>query len=127
MYFVCMQKNLLQRSLAIAILTFLSISSAFAQNESKFVGKWKMTSETDSDPVVWNLVLTQTDGKLAAMLSSDQGEIAPKDFSYEGGVLKFKASYEDRDYDIELKLNGADLDGTWSGEGASGKIHGVKA
>jgi hypothetical protein len=122
-----MPKQMIQRMMAWALAAVLLASLALAQANSALIGKWKMTSQTDQDPVMWNLVLKETDGKLTATLASDQGELPVKDFTYEGGVLKFKAPYGGVDYAIELKLVGAELDGTWSGGDNSGKTHGVKA
>ncbi len=110
-----------------ALAAIFLASLAMAQDNSALLGKWKMTSQTGQDAVVWNLVLKEMDGKLIAILASDQGEAPAKDFTYEGGVLKFKAPYDGVDYAIELKLVGAELDGTWSGGDNSGKTHGVKA
>jgi hypothetical protein len=116
-----------RRVLAICLLTCLAVVSALGQDYKALIGKWNMTSETDSDSVNWTLVLKESDGKLVGSLSSDQGEIPAKDFSYVDGVLKFKAPYEGQDYDIELKATPEKLVGTWSGGGASGKTTGTKA
>lgn len=122
-----MAHQITRRVLAICLLTCLAVVSALAQDYKALIGKWNMTSETDSDSVNWTLVIKESDGKLAAFLSSDQGEMAAKDFTYVDGVLKFKAPYEGQDYDIELKATAEKLVGTWSGGGASGKTTGTKA
>jgi hypothetical protein len=122
-----MPKQLIQRIFIGALAVIFLASLAIAQDNSALIGKWKMTSQTDQDPVMWNLVVKEVDGKLTATLASDQGEAPAKDFTYEGGVLKFKAPHEGVDYVIELKLVGPELDGTWSGGDNSGKTHGVKA
>ena len=84
--------------MAWALAAIFLASLALAQDNSALIGRWKMTSQTDQDPVMWNLVLKETDGKLTATLASDQGELPVKDFAYEGGVLKFKAPYGGVDY-----------------------------
>ncbi len=122
-----MAHQMTRRVLAICLLTCLAVVSALGQDYKALIGKWNMTSETDSDSVNWTLVLKESDGKLVGSLSSDQGEIPAKDFSYVDGVLKFKAPYEGQDYDIELKATPEKLVGTWSGGGASGKTTGTKA
>jgi hypothetical protein len=122
-----MPKKLVHQVVAWALAAIFLASLALAQDNSALVGKWKMTSQTDQDPVMWSLVLKEVDGKLTATLASDQGEAPVKDFTYQGGVLKFKAPYDGVDYAIELKLVGSELDGTWSGGDNSGKTHGVKA
>jgi hypothetical protein len=104
----------------------MAVVSMLAQDYKDLVGKWSMTSETNEDPVKWVLVLKEADGKLAATLASEQGELPIKDVNYTDGVLKFKAPYHDVEYDIELKLMADKLVGTWSGDGNSGKTSGVK-
>lgn len=102
--------------------------AAFAQDYKALLGKWSMTSETDGgESVNWTLVLKDDDGKLAAYLSADSGEQAAKNFSYKDGVLKFEAPYQGDYYDLDLKVSGDKLDGTWSGNGDSGRTTGVKA
>jgi hypothetical protein len=87
-----------------------------------------MISETNGgDPVNWTLMLKDSDGKLTAVLATDQGEQPAKDFTYTHGVLKFEAPYQGNYYDIKLKATpGGKLDGTWSGGGDSGETSGTK-
>jgi hypothetical protein len=113
-------------ALVFCIATLFAAISGFAQDHKALMGKWNMISETDGDPVNWTLVLKDDGGKLTGTLTSPDGEALAKDFSYDGGVIKFKAPYNDQDYDIELKLVGDKLDGTWSGDGNSGKTSGTK-
>ena len=121
-----MRQKLIQRILAVCLITCAVAFSALAQDYKSLIGKWDMTSETNDDAVKWTLVLKESDGKLAASLATDGGEQPAKDFSYADGVIKFKAPYQGEDYDIELKIVSAKLDGTWSGGGNSGKTSGTK-
>jgi hypothetical protein len=121
-----MPSRSLRYLLALCIATLFTLTLAQAQDHNSLAGRWNMTSETDTDPVSWILVLKDTDGKLTAVLESEEGELAPKEMTDEGGVIKFRAPYQGEDYDIELKLVGDRLDGTWSGGGNSGKTHGTK-
>jgi len=122
-----MAHHLTRRVLAVCLLTWVAIVSALGQDYHALIGKWNMTSETDADSVKWTLVLKESDGKLTAFLSSDEGETPAKDFTYLDGVPKFKAPYQGQDYDIELKATPEKLDGTWSGDGGSGKTTGTKS
>jgi hypothetical protein len=122
-----MAPNIMRRLFVLCTAAFLITLCLFAEDYKPLLGKWDMTSETNGDPVNWTLVLKETDGKLSAILSAGQGEAPAKSFTYEGGVLKFKAPYQGQDYDIELKSNGSKLEGTWSGGGDSGKVYGTKA
>jgi len=113
---------------AICFAALIASVSLFAQDNKTLTGKWNMTSETDGgDPVTWTLIIKEADGKLMATLATDGGEQPAKDFTYADGVLKFKAPYQGEDYEIELKVTGEKLDGTWSGGGNSGKTSGTKA
>lgn len=113
--------------LALCVLTLFAVSFCLAQDKAALVGKWNMTSETNGDPVHWTLVLKDAHGKLEGLLTTDQSEQPAKDFQYEAGVITFKAPYQGQDYDIQLKLVGDRLDGTWSGNGDSGRTSGTKA
>ena len=116
----------ISRIFAICLAASLISISSFAQDHKALIGKWTMVSETNGDPVNWVLVLKDDGGKLEAFLGPEGAQPA-KDVSYEDGVLKFKAPYEGQDYDIQLKLSGDKLAGTWSGGGDSGKTSGTKS
>ncbi|HEY3937121.1 MAG TPA: hypothetical protein VGL97_06805 [Bryobacteraceae bacterium] len=123
-----MAQKAIQYIVAICLAAFVIAVSLAAQDYKTLIGKWNMTAESDGgDPVKWTLVLKEDEGKLTAVLATDQGEQVAKDFTYADGVLKFKAPYQGNYYEIELKLVGEKLDGTWSGDGNSGKTSGVKA
>jgi hypothetical protein len=104
----------------------IAVVCAPGQDYKALIGKWNMTSETGGDPVKWTLVLKEADGKLTGFLATDEEEQAAKDFTYADGVLKFKAPYQGEYYDIELKVAGEKLDGTWTGGGDTGKTSGAK-
>jgi hypothetical protein len=122
-----MTRKRIQGIFLICIALAMTAVSARAQDYKSLLGKWNMTSETDGDPVVWMLVLKESDGRLMAALGTAEGAPAAKDFTYVDGVLKFKVPYQGEYYDIELKANGEKLDGRWSGKGDSGKTLGVKS
>lgn len=137
-----MRKTSGQRVPAIGVLVLMAAGCCVAQGhmtieqagheqaapeQAALVGKWNMISESEGDPVHWTFVVKESDGKLAGFLATDDGEQAAKDFTYDNGVVRFKAPYQGQDYDIELKLSAGKLDGTWSGGGNSGKTSGVKA
>jgi hypothetical protein len=122
-----MAHKVILRMLAVCMVMAMTTVSALAQDYKTLLGKWNMTSETEGDPVAWTLVLKEADGRLTAVLGTDEGTPAVKDFTYTNGVLKFKVPYQGEYYDIELKANGEKLDGTWSGKGDSGKTSGIKS
>jgi hypothetical protein len=122
-----MTRRVFQQILMLCVLTLLTASFCLAQDNAAVVGKWNMTSETNEDPVHWTLILKDVGGKVAGFLTTDQSEQAAKDFKYDAGVITFKAPYGGQDYDIQLKLVGDKLAGTWNGGGDSGRTSGTKA
>jgi hypothetical protein len=121
-----MGRKITYRVVAFFLLAIVSAVSMLAQDYKPWLGKWSMTSETGGDPVTWTLVLKEADGKLAAVLASDQGEQPALNTTFVDGVLKFRAPYQGEDYDIVLKMAAEKLDGTWSGGGDSGKTSGTR-
>jgi len=111
----------------VAILTCcLGISSA--QQSSEVTGKWNMVSLTpDGDQVNWTLSITRADGKYSAAVDGSDGVSAAKDVKVDGTNIHLRTSYQDEDYDIDLKLEGDKLTGTWSGNGDSGETKGTRA
>lgn len=81
----------------------------------------------DGDQVNWTLSITRADGKYSATVDGSDGESAAKDLKVDGTNIHLRTSYEDEDYDIDLKLEGDKLTGTWSGNGNSGETKGTKA
>lgn len=106
----------------------LSTGTARGQKTDPLVGKWSMTSTTsDGDEIPWSLTFSYANGKYSATSSYDQGEGPVKDLVVEGSKIHFRVPHEGDDYDIDLKLNGGSLVGTWSGNGMSGGTKGHKA
>src|ERR1700736_3396066 len=122
-----MAQKIVRRITAAWLVAFVLVVSIPGQDYKPIIGKWNMTSETSGDPVPWVLVLKDDGGELKAWLTAGEGEQAAKDFTYQNGVLKFKAPYQGDYYDIELKVAGDKLAGTWSGGGNSGQTSGTKA
>ena len=122
-----MARKVFQKILALCLLTCLTAGFCLTQDNAALVGKWNMTSESNGDPVNWTLVLKDENGKLTGFLTTDASEQPAKDFKYDAGAITFKAPYQGQDYDIQLKLVGDKLDGTWSAGGDSGRTSGTKA
>jgi hypothetical protein len=81
----------------------------------------------DGDQVNWTLSIAQENGKYSAIVDGSDGESAAKDVKVDGANIHLRTSYQDEDYDIDLKLDGDKLTGTWSGNGNSGETKGTKA
>lgn len=112
----------------LAALTIFSTILAFAQKTDPLVGKWKMSSTTpDGDQVPWTLTITYADGKYAATAAAGEGEGPVSELKVDGTKLHFRVPYQGNEYDIDLKLEGDSLAGTWSGGGSSGETKGQKS
>jgi hypothetical protein len=121
-----MTQQISRRLFALYLTAMVLVGSAPGQDYKPLIGKWSMTSESSGDPVQWTLILKDSEGKLTASLDTGEGEQPAKDLTYVDGLLKFKAPYQDVDYDIELKAVADKLTGTWSGGGDSGKTSGTR-
>jgi hypothetical protein len=110
--------------LAVVVCTAI----AHAWQDDQLAGKWKMDSTTpDGNDVYWTLSITYKDGSYSAMIGSEQGEAAAKDFKIDGPKIHLRAPYQGEEYDIDLKLVDGKLVGTWSGASDSGETKGEKA
>jgi hypothetical protein len=110
------------------LAVLLSSRMALGQKADPLVGKWNMTSKTpDGDQVAWTLTITYADGKYAATSSAGEGEGQVSDLKVDGANVHFRVPYQGNQYDIDLKLDGDSLVGTWSGGGSSGETKGQKA
>lgn len=128
---------MIRRSLSIRILAAIgfsfaaavfSVGTACAQQADPLAGKWKMVSSSpDGNEIPWTLTIKLANGKYDATCVTDAGEQAVKDLNVDGHKLHFRVPYQGEDYDIDLKLEGGSLAGTWSGSSGSGATKGQKA
>jgi hypothetical protein len=111
----------------LALCLFFSVAVfAHAQDYKPLLGDWSMTSETDGDAIKWVLTVKEVEGKLTVICATGDGEKPAKDVTFTDGVLKFQAPYQDAYYGIMLKMIDNKLDGTWEGDGNTGKTYGSK-
>ncbi len=115
--------------LAVTIAGYLAMlivaPPVHAQNQA-LLGKWNMTSTAPKNYVPWTLTIDYKDGKYAAISSTADSTGPVKDFRVDGNALHFSVEYQGGEYDIDLKLQGDSLTGTWSGQGDSGETKGSK-
>lgn len=121
-----MAREISRRFFALCLVLMVLAGSARAQDYKPLLGKWSMTSENSGDPVKWTMTLKEVEGKLVAILNTGEGEKPGRNVTFADGILKFEAPYEDAYYDIELKGTADKLDGTWDGDGNSGRTFGTK-
>lgn len=118
----------LPRLLALCSLALLFTTGvALGQQSDPLLGKWKMSSTTpDGDQVPWTLTITYADGKYSATSAAGEGEGPVSELKVNGTKLHFRVPYQGNEYDIDLKLDGDSLVGTWSGGGSSGETKGQR-
>ena len=130
-----MLENLNQkvRILAVAFLMMFALSSnafprqADQKDTQTLAGKWKMVSITpNGDNVDWTLNMKQDSGAWTATVSTPDGDAPAKDLKVNLPSVHMKTPYGGDYYDIDLKLDGQTLKGTWSGGGDTGTTTGTR-
>ncbi len=86
-----------------------------------------VSSTSDGQEIPWTLTISDENGKYSAVSTADSEDNDAKDLKIEGGKIHFRIPYKGEEYDIDLRLNGDVLTGTWSGNGASGETKGQRA
>lgn len=106
----------------IAAITLFTLAAAGLAAASAVAGTWDVVSLTpDGDEMHGTLTLTESDGKLSATFVADDGDWKVSNVKFEDNVLSFTVSRDDA-YNVSLKVNGDKMEGTWSGQGDSGKV-----
>lgn len=104
-------------TLAIALLASLAVAAG-----PKVAGTWDALASTPEGEMASVLVLKQADGKLEVGMELNGSPRTVTDATLEAGVLRFKVQYEGGVYDVELKVDGDAMEGTWQGGGYSGTL-----
>src|SRR5580765_2455283 len=96
-------------------LIFCLSALCYSQKSAKISGKWSMVSVTpDGDQVPWTLSISNDNGKYTATIEGKEGQSPAKDVRVDGATIHLRTTYQDEDYDIDLKLEENRLVGTWS-------------
>lgn len=106
-------------------LALLLASPVQAQNQA-LLGKWEMTSTAGEEDVQWTLIIDCKDGRYEATSAVGESSEAVSDLRVQDDAVHFTVEYQGRDYDIDLRVDGDSLTGTWSGHGDSGATKGHK-
>ena len=114
-------------SLFLTVFLF-TLGLCYAQQGKAVTGKWNMVSiSPDGDHIAWTLTIAKEGAKYTATVAGNDGTNPARDVKIEGTSVHFRTTYEDEDYDIDLKLQNDKLTGTWSGNGNSGTTSGTRA
>jgi hypothetical protein len=112
------------RRLALAFAAIL-VACTFvvaADTPPKVVGTWDAISSTPNGDMAAVITVKQVDGALKAEIELEGEKRVVTDEKLEGDVLRLKVQYEGSIYDVEVKVAGDTLDGTWQGGGYSGTL-----
>ncbi len=116
-----------RRLLLLAALALL-VAAPFlaAADKPKALGTWDVVASTPNGDMNSVMTLKMVDGKLkvdfelAGMTRTVTDEKLDKD------VLTMKVEYEGGLYEVEAKIEGDKIEGTWQGSGASGTLSGKR-
>jgi hypothetical protein len=115
-------KNAARLTLVLAAIVLAVLPLALAADAVKPVGTWDTVATTPNGDMVSVLVIKQVDGALKAEMELEGVSRTITDEKLEGDVFRMKLQYEGGIYDIEVKIAGDTLEGTWQGSGYSGTL-----
>ena len=115
-------KNLARLPQALAAVLLAVMPPAFAADAPKVVGTWDVLASTPNGEMSSVLVVKQVDGALKAQIEIESVERTVTDEKLEGDVFRMKLQYEGGVYDVEAKVAGDTMEGTWQGGGYSGTL-----
>jgi opacity protein-like surface antigen len=106
-----------------AVALLLAASSAVpAADTPGAVGTWDAVATTPNGDLPSVITVRLTGGRIDADIEI-AGETYPvTDETFEGNVLRMKVDYQGATYDVEAKVDGDAMEGTWQGNGASGTL-----
>jgi len=111
-----------RRLFALLFTAALFAPLASAADAPKVVGTWDAVSTTPQGELTSVITIKKVDGALKAEIEIDGLSRTISDEKLEGDVFRFKVQYEGGTYDVELKITGDTMDGTWQGGGYSGTL-----
>jgi opacity protein-like surface antigen len=110
------------KHLALAAFLVAVAALAFAADAPKAVGTWDAVSSTPNGEMSAVITIKQVDGALKAEIELDGVSRVVTDEKQEGDVFRMKVQYEGGVYDVEAKVAGDTMEGTWQGGGYSGTL-----
>ena len=93
-----------------------------AADAPKVVGTWDVVASTPNGEMPSVLTVKQVDGALKADMELEGAKQVVTDEKLEGDVFRMKVQYEGGIYDVEMKVTGDAIEGTWQGGGYSGTL-----
>lgn len=99
----------------------LAAPLAFA-GDAKVVGTWDAVAVTPEGDMPALLTITETDGAFEAEMEIGGMNRRIEDEKLEGDVFTMTVMYDGVPYDVELKVDGDTMEGTYSGAMATGEL-----
>lgn len=115
-------KNAARLTLVVAALALAVASLAPAADAPKVVGTWDAVASTPDGDMPSVITIKQAEGALKAEIEIGGMQRIVTDEKLEANVFRMKVQYEGGVYDVEAKIDGDSLDGTWQGGGNSGTL-----
>jgi hypothetical protein len=108
--------------LALGAVLLLAAPFLAAADAPKAIGTWDAVASTPNGEIHAVITVKQIEGALRAEVETDGVPRAVTDEKLEGDVFRMKVQYEGGVYDVEAKIDGDTLEGTWQGGGTSGTL-----
>jgi opacity protein-like surface antigen len=115
-------RNAARLTLVLAALLLAAAPFAGAADAVKPVGTWDAVATSPNGEMPSVITIKLVDGALKAEMELDGVPRTITDEKLEGNVFRMKVQYEGGVYDVEAKIDGDTLDGTWQGGGYSGTL-----
>jgi len=115
-------KTAARLTLVLAALVLAALPPAIAADAPKAVGTWDAIASTPNGDMPSVITIKQVEGALKAEIEIDGLQRIITDEKLEGDVFRMKVQYEGGVYDVEAKIAGDALEGTWQGGGYSGTL-----
>jgi hypothetical protein len=119
-----MNRLLARAVLVVAAVVATAIPLALAADAPKAVGTWDIVAKTPNGDMPSVLTIKAAEGGVKAEFELDGVSRTVTDEKLDGDVLKLKVEYEGNVYDVEARITGDTLEGTWQGNGYSGTLTG---
>lgn len=121
-----MNRITLRVLLLVAAVVLVAAPFVTAADAPKAIGTWDIVATTPNGEMPSTLTVKAAEGGVKAEFELEGLARTVTDEKLEGDVLKLKVQYEGGVYDVEAKVKGDALEGTWQGNGYSGTLTGKR-
>jgi hypothetical protein len=120
-----MKRPAARTAVLIALLALIA-PLVCAADAPKAAGTWDITSTTPQGEMTSVLIVKLVDGqpKVEFELMGETRTVTDEKLA--GSLLTFKVEYEGGVYEVEAKVDGDGITGTWQGNGYSGELKGKR-